>query len=84
VLTQAKAGKAKRIRNNGQVHFAPCTVRGQELGPRVTGTARILSPDEAPTAIRALNRKYGLMKRMFDMFMRGERVYFEITPAPAE
>jgi PPOX class probable F420-dependent enzyme len=29
VMTRSISGKFKRIRNNGQVRVAPCTIRGQ-------------------------------------------------------
>jgi PPOX class probable F420-dependent enzyme len=86
VMTMASAGKVKRIRNNGQVEIAPASVSGAPLGPAVGGVARVLPPGpEAQRADRALNAKYGLIKRAFDLFGRmrgGNRVYLAITPRP--
>ena len=82
-MTQAHAGKVKRIRNNAQVEVAPCTGRGDLLGKSVEAMARILPPDQLGEAKAALNHKYGWQKRIFDMMnrMRGmEMAYLEITP----
>ena len=85
LLTLGSAGKLKRIRNNGAVTVAPCTVRGEILGEIAAGTGRILSGDEAKRANRELTRKYGMFKRIFDLMHRvtgkyGTRAYIEITP----
>ncbi len=58
VMTRSDMGKTKRIRNNPQVHVAPCTIRGTVTGPELAATARILPPEEHPGARRAINRKY--------------------------
>lgn len=44
--TGATAGKVKRIRHSGRVTLAPCTARGQVLGPPVEGKASILGDQE--------------------------------------
>jgi hypothetical protein len=83
VLTPADAGKVRRIRNNAQVEVAPCSASGRLLGVTVEAMARILPGDEAPHAIKALNRKYGFQKRVFDFFhmVQGvNRAYLEIMP----
>ncbi|MCC7452249.1 MAG: PPOX class F420-dependent oxidoreductase [Anaerolineae bacterium] len=82
VMTMATAGKAKRIRNTSTVLVAPCTRSGAMLGEAVPGSARILPAHEAERADKALSRKYGMMKRMFDLMGRGRaRVFLEINPA---
>lgn len=83
VMTQANAGKVKRIRNNAQVEVAPCDMRGTLLGTSVEAMARILPPDQTAAAKAALNKKYGWQKRAFDLMnrMRGtDMVYLEIAP----
>lgn len=83
VLTWASAGKVKRIRQNAQVEVAPCTHTGKPLGSTVEAMASILPGDLEVEAISALNRKYGLQKRIYDLFhlLRGvHRVYLEILP----
>jgi len=92
VITIGNAGKVKRIRNNAHVQVAPSDARGNALGAAQDGVARVLLPDEARRANAALNRKYGLAKRGFDvvlnlrrLLLRGnssaDRVYLEISPA---
>ena len=51
VITDARSGKVKRIRNDGAVTVAPCTVDGTPLGAAIGATARLVT-DEA-TAGRA-------------------------------
>ncbi|MBK8030519.1 MAG: PPOX class F420-dependent oxidoreductase [Chloroflexi bacterium] len=83
VMTQANAGKVKRIRNNAQVEVAPCTSRGDLLGAAVEAMARILPPDQVSEAKAALTQKYGWQKRIFDLMnrMRGkDMLYIEVTP----
>jgi PPOX class probable F420-dependent enzyme len=80
VTTDGKSGKAKRIRNNPAVTVAPCDMRGQVLGPAVQATARILTPEEATPADRALLRKYGWQMRLFRLSRRADRsIFLEIT-----
>lgn len=54
-MTAANTWKAKRIANNPRVLLAPCSGRGQALGPAVEGKARRLAGDEV-TRARALLR----------------------------
>ncbi|MBK8135277.1 MAG: PPOX class F420-dependent oxidoreductase [Chloroflexi bacterium] len=84
-LTANDAGKVKRIRNNQQVTVAPCTASGKVLGGSVSGTARILTESEFASADRLLCAKYGLQKRLLDLYVaiRGKRkatIFLEITP----
>ena len=84
VMTGAQAGKVKRLRNNPAALLAPSDRAGNPLGGEVAVRGRMLSPDEARLAERALNQKYGWQKRMFDLFGKlrrraFERVYLEFT-----
>ncbi len=68
VVTGADSGKVKRIRNNPRVALEPSDQRGKTLGPSADGQARIISdPAEAQHAKAALDRKYGVVKRIFDL-----------------
>jgi PPOX class probable F420-dependent enzyme len=60
VMTRSDMGKTKRIRNNGQVTVAPCTMRGKVTGPEVPAMACILPPEEHAHARHTINRKYWL------------------------
>jgi PPOX class probable F420-dependent enzyme len=86
VTTDATSGKAKRIRNNPAVTVAPCDMRGKVLGPAVQATARILTPEEATSADRALLRKYGWQMRLLKLSAKLQRrtdksIFLEITAA---
>ncbi len=83
VITEANAGKVKRIRGNAQVEVAPCDVSGKLLGDSVEAMARILPPDQIQMAKHALNQKYGWQKRGWDLMnrLRGkDMLYLEIMP----
>ncbi|MEV7890447.1 PPOX class F420-dependent oxidoreductase [Streptomyces sp. NPDC002817] len=62
-LTPPDTGKVKRIRNNGQVTVAPCTMNGTvaDDAPVADGTARLL--DAAET-----RHVQELMKRTFFLY----------------
>lgn len=91
VMTEIETGKVKRLRNNGRVLVAVSNARGKALGPTMPGTARLLPDGEATRVEALLDRKYGLMKRGFELLMglgrlfrRGQperRAYIEIAPA---
>ncbi len=66
----ANAGKVKRIRNNGRVRVAPCDARGKLKGEWVDGRARLLKDDEAVRAHRLLDKKYGLLKKIGNIFSK--------------
>jgi PPOX class probable F420-dependent enzyme len=60
IVSDADAGKVKRIRNNGRVTVTPCDIRGR-LTPgaaSVEGTARLLDEAETEAARRLLRRRY--------------------------
>jgi PPOX class probable F420-dependent enzyme len=66
VRTIANSGKVKRIRNNGQVNIAPCKVDGALLGEWIPAYAREVRDGETAAKVdRLLDKKYGLMKKMF-------------------
>ena len=84
VMTRPGTGKLKRIRNGARVLVAPATARGEPLGEAAEGRARIMEPAEDAVAKRALDRKYGLLKRLFDLagrFSRESAVHIEIVPS---
>jgi PPOX class probable F420-dependent enzyme len=70
VYTLPDSGKAKRIRNNPKVRIAPCNMRGDLCGAWVDARARICSGDEVAKGQSLLTQKYGLMKRIGDLFSR--------------
>jgi PPOX class probable F420-dependent enzyme len=81
VYSLAEAGKVKRIRNNQRVRVMPCDFRGGAKGEWVEATARLLDGAEARKAQRLLDKKYGLMKRIGNVFstiMKRSRVAIAI------
>jgi uncharacterized protein len=57
------SGKAKRLRNFGDVKVAPSNWRGKAAGPSVTGRARLLDDVEAAPVRKLLAAKYPLLQR---------------------
>ena len=66
VSTMANSGKIKRIRNNGQVNVAACKMNGKLTGDWTPAQAReITDPEIGLKVNRMLEKKYGLMKKLF-------------------
>jgi hypothetical protein len=71
VLTDANAGKIKRIRNRGHVVIAPCDARGGSQGTSVDASARLVDDPAELTKIDALHKaKYGLAYRAMGLFTK--------------
>jgi hypothetical protein len=64
VWSAADAGKVKRIRRDGAVRLAPCTVRGAPTGPEVDGYAELLDATGSDRARRLIAARYGLLGRV--------------------
>jgi PPOX class probable F420-dependent enzyme len=82
-----KAGKTRRIRNNGHVTVAPSTTRGTVTGPAVDFEARRLNGAEERRAARLLARKHPLLHRVLVPLMHrlgraktGRTVHFVLIP----
>lgn len=74
VRTGANSGKVKRIRNNGQANVAPCKADGTLLGEWIAAQAREVRDAETGQKVnRLLDRKYGLMKKLFGLFSAFQR-----------
>ena len=80
MVTASIAGKLKRIRNNAQCEVGPSDMRGKALGPTLSAQARVLDEAEGKAAEALLNRKYGLVKKLWNWFLiRGKPMsYIEI------
>ena len=66
VQTMANCGKVKRIRNNERVNIVPCKMDGTPTGDWVPATAREITEVEISKKVNhLLDKKYGLMKKMF-------------------
>jgi len=64
VWSAADAGKIKRIRRDGAVRLAPCTVRGAPTGPEVAGRAVLLDAADSENARRLIATRYGLLGKV--------------------
>lgn len=71
VKTRVDAGKVKRVRRNGHVLVAPCTVRGRPSGPVQSATATVVSADVRSHAENCLERSYGLGRRLSERIFGG-------------
>ena len=68
VRTITDSGKVKRIRNNSLVNIAPCRMDGALLGDWIQAEAREVSDQEVDHKVdKLLDKKYGLMKKIFSM-----------------
>jgi uncharacterized protein len=80
--TQRGSGKVKRLRNNGSVLLAPCSVRGVPLAAPVPGRARLLRPEEEHVAEAALRRAHGPVRAFcaaVQDLLRVDMCYLAIT-----
>jgi PPOX class probable F420-dependent enzyme len=75
VKTRADSGKTKRIRNHPQVRVAPCNFRGKVTGPEFSASARILPPQDWPSARQAINQKYWMAR----LSLSKKNTYLEIS-----
>jgi uncharacterized protein len=70
VYSLANAGKVKRIRSNPRVRIMPCDIRGNPKGEWVDAEARIADAATDAKGHKLLNQKYGLLKRVGDVFSK--------------
>lgn len=71
VFSEAKAGKVKRINNNGKMSIAACDMRGNIKSGWMPGSARIVKDDiEIVAMYRAFEKKYGWKMRLLNFFAR--------------
>ncbi len=79
VVTREQTGKAKRLRNNLQVKFAACTIKGKIRGDWISGTAKILSGQEIKDAVRMRDERYGFMARIAKFASKSKGEFFAFT-----
>ncbi|HIG40852.1 MAG: PPOX class F420-dependent oxidoreductase [bacterium] len=71
VFSEARAGKVKRIRNNGRINIAACDARGGVKSTWISGTARIVTDEaEIETMYRVFDQKYGWQMRLLNFTAR--------------
>jgi PPOX class probable F420-dependent enzyme len=86
VRAERSSGKVKRLRRDQRVLLAPCTTQGRHLGPPMPALGRVLAPQEEHIAERALARRYGTVRALFERamdVMRVDMCYLELTPDQA-
>lgn len=85
--TMANSWKVKRLNRDSRIKVTPSDARGTPLGTWVDGQAyEVGDPTLADHVNKLLNKKYGLLKRGFDLMgiFRGRQmtaVRIEIAPA---
>jgi len=74
VTTEATSGKVKRIRNNPSVKLAPSNGSGTPKQEYQAATARIAEDGSAEfiKGANLINKKYGLIKKLFDLISRNK------------
>jgi len=72
VVTRDQTGKVKRLRNNLQVKFALCTIKGKVTGEWVLGTAKILTEEQTKDAVKWRDKKYGFMAKIAKFLSKGK------------
>jgi uncharacterized protein len=82
VKTAADVGKVKRIRRDGRVLIAPCTMRGKPTGAPVRGVARLLASEKWADAEATIAAAYGADRKISERMLGGavEMTFIEITP----
>ncbi len=78
VRTPASSGKVKRARNNPRVRVAVCDRSGKLSSAWFNATSRLTDATEAERINKLLNTKYGLMKRVFDLFGGFNKVQYAV------
>jgi PPOX class probable F420-dependent enzyme len=78
------AWKFRRILNNPEVEFAPCTPLGRATGPAIRARARVLESEESAHARRLLARKYpvshGILVPLVHRLRGNKTMHIELRP----
>ncbi len=86
LISVETSGKVRHIRDNSDVIVGPCDARGNPLSDeKALGSATVYMGGDpiAEKANRVLNKKYGLLKRLFGVsfLLRGATViWIKIVP----
>lgn len=87
--TRSDVGKVRRIRANGKIRMAPCSMTGKVLGDWVDGSATIVSdPALEKRFYVAMRKKYGLSFLLVSSISAisgkiNQRTVLEFTPGQA-
>lgn len=67
IVTELNSGKVKRMHNNPAVRVAPCKMDGTVTGEWCPATIRFMQGDEVKEMDKVYNKKYGVMKFLFEL-----------------
>lgn len=79
VITRSQTGKVKRLKNNLQVKFALCTIKGKVTGEWISGTAKILDENQTKEAVKMRDKKYGFMAKIAKFLSKSKGEFFAFT-----
>jgi len=79
IVTRSKTGKVKRLRNNLNVKFALCTMKGKITGEWISGTAKILDENQTKEAVEMRDKKYGFMAKIAKLLSKSKGGFFAFT-----
>ena len=79
VITRSQTGKVKRLKNNLQVKFALCTIKGKVTGEWISGTAKILDANQTKKAVKMRDKKYGFMAKIAKFLSKSKGDFFAFT-----
>ena len=79
VVTREQTGKVKRLRNNLQVKFAICNIKGKVSGEWISGTARILDEMQTNEAVKWRDKKYGFMAKIAKFMSKSKGDFFAFS-----
>ena len=70
VITEKNSWKVKRIRNTPRVTLAVCDMKGLVKGETNEAVATVLDESETETVYQAINKRYGIIGRVFNFFSK--------------
>ena len=79
IVTRSQTGKVKRLRNNLNVKFALCTMKGKITGEWVSGTVKILDENQTKDAVKMRDKKYGFMAKIAKFMSKSKGEFFAFT-----
>ena len=79
VVTRDQTGKVKRLRNNPNVKFATCTIKGNVTGHWIKGKVTILDEQETKEAVKWRDKKYGFMAKIAKFVSKSKGNFFAFS-----
>ena len=79
IVTRSQTGKVKRLRNNLNVKFALCTMKGKITGEWISGTVKILDENQTKDAVKMRDKKYGFMAKIAKFLSKSKGEFFAFT-----